>query len=79
MAPDAITYSVLINSCEKCKQPERAMELFEAMQLQGLFPDVATCNVLFSACGKSMQPDCALELWKAVCPRCKFFGLLEAP
>ena len=32
MVPDAITYSALISACEKSKQPERALEVFEAMQ-----------------------------------------------
>ena len=44
-----VTYSALISACEKGKQPERALELFEAMQRQGLVPDVITYNALISA------------------------------
>ena len=29
--PEVITYNALISACEKGKQPERALELFEAM------------------------------------------------
>ena len=35
-----VTYNALISACEKGKQPERALELFEAMQRQVVVPDV---------------------------------------
>ena len=50
--PTFITYSALISACEKGKQPERALEVFEAMQLQGIVPNVITCNALISTCEK---------------------------
>jgi pentatricopeptide repeat protein len=53
--PDVITYSALISACEKGKQPERALELFEAMQRQGVVPDVITYSALVSACEGSQQ------------------------
>ncbi len=62
--PNVITYTALI-TCEKGKQPERALELIEAMQRQGLVPDVITYNALISACEKGKQPERALELFEA--------------
>ena len=32
LVPDVISYSALISACEKGKQSERALELFEAMK-----------------------------------------------
>ena len=40
VVPNVTTYSALISACEKGKQPERALELFEAMQRQGVVPNV---------------------------------------
>ena len=31
---DVITYSAMISACEKGHQPQQALELFQAMQLQ---------------------------------------------
>ena len=42
--------------CEKGKQPEWALELFEAMQRQGVVPDVIAYSALISACEKGKQP-----------------------
>ena len=61
VVPDVITYNALISACEKGKQPERALQLFEAMK-QGLVPKVITNNTLISACEKGKQPERALEL-----------------
>ena len=52
MVPEVITFSALISACEKGKQPGRALELFEAMQRQGVVPDVITYNALINACDK---------------------------
>ena len=60
MVRDVIIYSALISACEKGKQPERALELFEAMKRQGVVPDVITYNALISACEKGKQPERAL-------------------
>ena len=40
--PNAITYSALISACEKGKQPERALEVFEKMVPRGVVPDRIT-------------------------------------
>jgi len=45
--PNVITYNTLISACEKGKQPERALELFEAMQRQGVVPDVMPESTLW--------------------------------
>ena len=42
MVPNVIIYSALISACEKGKQPERVLELFEAMQQQGVVPNIIT-------------------------------------
>ena len=48
----AITYSALISACEKGKQPELALQVFEATQQQGVEPHVFTYSILISACEK---------------------------
>ena len=48
MVPDVITYSTLISACEKGKQPQRAQEVFEAMQAQGEVPNIITYSALIS-------------------------------
>jgi len=60
--PNVITYGALISACEKGVQPERALEVFETMQRQGLTPSVITYNSLISACEKGKQLQRALEL-----------------
>ena len=47
--PDVITYNALISTCQKGKQPERVLELFETMKRQGVVPEVITYNALISA------------------------------
>ena len=42
MALDVVTYNALISACQKGKQPERALEVFEAMQRQGVVSNVIT-------------------------------------
>ena len=46
MVPNVITYNAMISACEKGKQPERALELFDAMKQQSMVPDVMTYNAL---------------------------------
>ena len=66
MVPDIITYNALISACENGNQPERALELFEAMQRQCMVPNIITYNVLISTCEKCQQPERALELFEAM-------------
>ena len=54
--PNVITYNALISAFEKCKQAERALELFKAMQRQGVVPNAIAYSVLISACAKGKQP-----------------------
>ena len=42
MAPDAITYTALMSAFEKGKEPERALQVFKAMQQQGVVSDAIT-------------------------------------
>ena len=51
-----ITYSAQISACEKGQQPERALELFKALQRQGMVTSVITHNALISACEEGQQP-----------------------
>ena len=32
VAPNVITYNAVISACEKGKQPERALEVFQSLQ-----------------------------------------------
>ena len=66
MVPDVVTFNALISACEKAKQPERALEVFDAMQQQGVVPNVITYNALISACEKGKQPERALEVFQAM-------------
>ena len=66
VVPGVITYSALINACEKGKQPERALEVFEAVKRQGVVPNTITYSTLISACEKGKQPEQALEHFEAM-------------
>ena len=57
VTPNAITYNALISACGKGKQPEQALNVFEAMVQQGVVPDATTYNALISACEKAKQPE----------------------
>merc|ERR1712083_570463 len=45
------TYSALISACEKGSLPQRALELFDAMQQKGLPPNCATYCALLQGLG----------------------------
>lgn len=47
---DAVTYNTLINGLCQCGYGEKAMELFQRMQLDGLEPDCNTLASLVNAC-----------------------------
>ena len=66
MVPEVITYNALIRSSDKCRQPERALGLFKAMQWEGLVPDVITYNALISARSESKRHGGAPEVSKAM-------------
>ena len=57
MVPNVMTWSLLLGTCGKGKQPEQALELFEAMQRQGVVHDVVTYSALISVCEKGKQPE----------------------
>ena len=63
LLPDGIPYDALISACGKGTQPQRALQLLEAMMHQGLLPDGITYSALVSACGKGAQPQSALHPW----------------
>ena len=67
--PDVVTYSGLISAWEKGKQPERALDVFEAMVQQGVVPDVVTYGGLISACEKGKQPERVLDIVKQWCSK----------
>ena len=58
-----ITYGALISACGKGAQPQRALQLLEAMLHQGILPDGITYSALVSACGKGTQPQRVLNSW----------------
>ena len=57
-----VTYTVLFSTCEKSRKLERALQLFDEMQRQGLHPDVFTYTVLISTCEKCRMTERALQL-----------------
>ena len=61
--PNVITCNALISAREKGKQPEKALELFEAMKWHGIVSDVIIYNALISACEKGKQLEKALVLF----------------
>ena len=52
MMPNVIRDNALIIACDKGQQPEQALELFQAVQRQGMMPNMITCSALISACDK---------------------------
>ena len=50
-----ITYSVVISACGKCGMPERALQLFDELQQQGLEPNVITYTAVISANGRTLR------------------------
>ena len=55
--PIRTTYNALISACEKGKQPEQALKVFEALMQQGVVPNEITYNTLISACEEGQQPE----------------------
>ena len=66
MVPEVITYNAVISACEKGKQAERALEVFQTMQWQGVVPNVITYSAVVSASEKGKQPERALEMFQAM-------------
>ncbi len=62
-----ITYNAFVSACKKGKQPERAWEVFQAMQQQSLTQDVITYGALISAYEKTNQPERAWEVFQRAC------------
>ena len=52
----------MISVCEKGKQSEKALELFEVMRGHRLTPDVITYSAMICACKTGKQPLKAMEL-----------------
>ena len=63
ITPDVITYNTLISAFSNCQQTDRAIELFQKMQVQRIIPDVITFNALFAACEQSAEWEKALDLF----------------
>ena len=56
----------MVNACGKGEQPKLAMEVFEALQLQGVLPDIVTYNASISACEKGKELEQALDVFEAL-------------
>ena len=56
--PDVITYTALVSASAKGKQPERALEVFEAMELSAH----VSINAAIGACEKGKLQEEALGL-----------------
>ena len=63
MVPETIIQTALISVCDKGRQPERALELFEAMKQQGVGPDAIAMDALVLTCATSHQWLSALALF----------------
>ena len=63
---DVIAYNALASACGKGTQPQRALQLWEAMLHDGLLPAGSTYSALVSACGKGTQAQRALQLLEAM-------------
>ena len=56
---DAVTMATSFSaqSCEKGKQPQYAVEMFQSMQRQDMVPNIITYGAVISACEKGKQPE----------------------
>eukprot|EP00959_Pyramimonas_sp_CCMP1952_P320847 6714346-Pyramimonas_sp.AAC.1 len=62
LEPNAISYSAVISSCEKCEQWQRALSLLSEMWEATLEPNAISYSAVISACGKCEQWQRALAL-----------------
>ena len=44
VVPDAVIYNTLLSACGKSGEPERALEVFDRMQCEGVVRSVVTCS-----------------------------------
>ena len=54
--PPELEYSIAL-LLQVTGQPQQALDIFAAMQQQGVMPDIITHNALISACEKGKQPE----------------------
>jgi pentatricopeptide repeat protein len=64
VAPDVITYSILISACAKGGKWERALALLEEMRAAGVKPDVYSFSAAIQACAAAQQPAVARQLFE---------------
>jgi pentatricopeptide repeat domain-containing protein 1 len=62
--PNTITCSALINTLGKCKQCDKAFEVFDEMQEKGIEANIYTYSALLSACAKTKQFDRAMQVFE---------------
>lgn len=62
VAPDLITYSALINACEKGGQWQAALEQLSTMVCEQVQPNVITFNSAISACEKGAPAEVVVGL-----------------
>ena len=63
--PVIITHTASTSACEKRVGPERALELFDAMQKQQLILHIITHIAAISVCEKRAKPEGVLGLLAA--------------
>eukprot|EP00887_Chlorella_sp_A99_P005379 scaffold1.g5379.t1 len=64
LQPSTVSYNALLNACERCGQPDRALEVFGRMERDpGVRPNAVTYNTLISSLGKAGRCQHALELY----------------
>ena len=70
MVPDAIIYSAVFCACETGVQPEMALEVFHAMQVQGVVPKNSTLTgerEKDTQCGQAVEMAQAMK-WHGMVP-----------
>lgn len=53
-----ITYSSLLQACEKAGRWQLALDLFQEMHRDGIKPSAAVYNALIAVCGQGARPAC---------------------
>ena len=63
VVPDGNVYRFLLSARTRCDQPDRALEVFQTMRLQGILPDVINYNCLISDLAKQSKTQQAMQGW----------------
>jgi len=62
--PDGVSYAAVIGSCEKSRQPEKALRLFQKMLDEGVLPDIMVFNCALRCCEQLGDAGKATEVFE---------------